>query len=213
MSAITSSARAAAAVTHLPARSMGAVALVACMAIVSGQALAEAPTAPPATTSRGGASVKQIFRSGTTATGQPIVLPQENAQVAVSRYEIPPGAVLPVHKHPFPRYAYVLAGNLRVTTGDGSRSFTYGPGDFVVEMLDAWHSGEAIGPETVKLLVIDQVEGNAGNVILKDHAEAPPRTRPSQAAAAQPPGTATPGASPATTTAQASATQVSAPAR
>ena len=48
----------------------------------------------------------------------------KDAQVVVSSYEIAPGAVLPVHKHPFPRYAYVQAGHLRVTNNDTRTGFT-----------------------------------------------------------------------------------------
>src|SRR4051812_47626068 len=48
----------------------------------------------------------------TTASGQPITLPRKNVQVVVSTYDIAAGATLPVHRHPFPRYAYVEAGTL-----------------------------------------------------------------------------------------------------
>lgn len=111
--------------------------------------------------------VTKLFSGTTTALGQPLRLPEGTSEVTVLSYEIPPGAALPVHKHPYPRYAYVLAGRLKVTTGDGIKSFEYGPGDFVVEMLDAWHSGETVGRETVKLLVIDQAPPATSNTILK----------------------------------------------
>jgi quercetin dioxygenase-like cupin family protein len=61
----------------------------------------------------------------------------------------------------------VLQGRLKVSTGDGSRSFEYGPGDVIVEMLDAWHYGETLGSETVKLLVIDQTPPGETNTVLK----------------------------------------------
>ena len=59
--------------------------------------------------------VKPVLSTTVTSSGQPIVLPQKDAQVIVSTYEIPPGAVLPKHKHPFPRYGYVQAGTIEVT--------------------------------------------------------------------------------------------------
>lgn len=111
--------------------------------------------------------VTKLFSGTTTALGQQIRLPEGAAEVTVLSYEIPPGAVLPVHKHPYPRYAYVLGGRLNVTTGDGIKSFEYGPGDFIVEMLDAWHSGQTVGRETVRLLVIDQAPPGTANTILK----------------------------------------------
>ncbi|WP_245870470.1 cupin domain-containing protein [Teichococcus rhizosphaerae] len=107
----------------------------------------------------------EIHRGGTTALGQKLRFPQKEGVLAASIYEIPPGARLPVHRHPQQRFAYVLAGRLRVSTPEG-RSWEYGPGEVVVEMLDHWHSGETIGAETVRLLVVDQTEGDTGNVEL-----------------------------------------------
>jgi quercetin dioxygenase-like cupin family protein len=111
-------------------------------------------------------TVTPVMSARTTATGQPIVLPKENPEVQVSIFEIPVGAVLPVHKHPFPRYAYVLAGKLRVSDKDNVRTFDYAAGDFLIEMVDTWHYGTNVGTEPVRLLVIDQVEAGAQNTIL-----------------------------------------------
>jgi quercetin dioxygenase-like cupin family protein len=102
--------------------------------------------------------VTPIMTTMTTATGQPIVLPKGNAEVRVSMYDIAVGARLAVHKHPFHRYAYVLAGTLRVADKDNVQTFVYSAGDFLIEMVDTWHYGEVIGTEPVRLLVIDQVE-------------------------------------------------------
>ena len=112
-------------------------------------------------------SVRPIAALTTTAAGQPIVLPQKDAQVLVSTYEIAPGAVLPVHKHPYPRYAFVQAGTLRVTNADTGKVDDYKPGDFIAEMVEHWHSGTATGTEPVKLLVIDIVEKGKANTVLR----------------------------------------------
>jgi quercetin dioxygenase-like cupin family protein len=110
--------------------------------------------------------VTPILSTTVTASGQPIVLPQKDAQVVVSIFDIPPGATLPVHRHPFPRYAYVLAGTIRVTSKEGGRSTDYAPGSFIVEMVGQWHYGTNRGKEPAKLLVIDQVEKGASNTEL-----------------------------------------------
>ncbi|MBL8581274.1 MAG: cupin domain-containing protein [Rhizobiaceae bacterium] len=102
-----------------------------------------------------------------TATGQPILLPQKNVQVVVSSFEIPVGAKLPVHKHPFARYAYVEAGTLEVTAVESGKSNVYKAGDFIVEMIDQWHRAANIGSDAVKLIVIDQIEAGAQNTILQ----------------------------------------------
>lgn len=109
--------------------------------------------------------VTPLMSSMTTATGQPILLPQGKAEVRVFMYEIAVGARLAVHKHPFHRYAYVLAGRLRVSDQDNVRAFDYAAGDFLIEMVDTWHYGEVIGDEPVRLLVIDQVEPGEQNTI------------------------------------------------
>lgn len=112
--------------------------------------------------------VTPLASTTTTASGQPIVLPQKDVQVLVSSYEIPAGATLPVHKHPFPRYAYVLAGNLKVTNTDTGKSTTYKAGDFIAEMIGQWHQAVNVGADPVKLLVIDQVEKGVANTVLRN---------------------------------------------
>ena len=112
-------------------------------------------------------AVTQILSTTVTSSGQPIVLPQKDAQIVVSTYEVIPGATLPVHKHPYPRYAYVLSGNLRVTNRETGHSDTYKPGDFILEAVGQWHTGANIGDEPLKLLVIDMVEKGQTNTVLQ----------------------------------------------
>ncbi|MBZ9765596.1 MULTISPECIES: cupin domain-containing protein [unclassified Mesorhizobium] len=111
--------------------------------------------------------VTPLAAKTTTASGQPITLPQKNVEVQVSSYQIAPGATLPVHKHPFPRYAYVEQGTLRVANVETGAANIYKTGDFIVEMIGQWHQATNIGTDPVKLLVIDQVEQGAKNTILK----------------------------------------------
>lgn len=112
-------------------------------------------------------TVTPVARATQTIADQPIVLPQKDVEVVVSTYEIAPGAALPVHKHQYQRYAYVLAGTLIVSNVESGKDLTFKPGEFIVESLDSWHKGASIGTETVKLLVIDQVEKGAAVVTLR----------------------------------------------
>jgi len=112
--------------------------------------------------------VTPILSTSTTATGQPIVLPSQHAHVLVWIYDIAPGATLPEHKHPHPRYAYVLAGTLRITESQAGRSLVYRPGDFIVEAIGQWQQAESLNNEPVKLLVIDQVPGDVPNTVLPE---------------------------------------------
>lgn len=109
--------------------------------------------------------VKQILATATTASGQPIAVPP-SPEVVVSTYEIPAGASLPFHKHPYQRYAYVMAGDLSVTNRDTNETYHYKAGNFIVEVLDQWHMGRNEGKTPVKLLVIDQVDPGKSNVEL-----------------------------------------------
>ncbi|HEX7790096.1 MAG TPA: cupin domain-containing protein [Afipia sp.] len=111
--------------------------------------------------------VKPVLSATTTSSGQPIVLPQKDVQVIVSTYEIAPGAVLPKHKHPFPRYAFVQAGTIEVTNVDTGKTETFKTGDFILEAVDQWHFGANKGEVPVKLLVIDMVEKGQGNTVLQ----------------------------------------------
>ena len=108
--------------------------------------------------------VTPVAKVTTTISGQPIVLPTNNPQVTVSIYEIAPGASLPQHKHLYPRYGYVLSGQLRVTNVDTGKVSDFSAGGFLVEALNQWHSGQNPGTEPLKLLVIDQAPAGINNV-------------------------------------------------
>ncbi|MGJ4944216.1 cupin domain-containing protein [Bradyrhizobium sp. HKCCYLS1011] len=121
----------------------------------------------PALTAVAPVTVTQILSTLETASGQPIVMPQKDAQIVVSTFEIAPGAKLPEHKHPYPRYGYVLDGTLRVTNTELNKTETYGFGSFIVEAVGQWHKAENVGPVPIKLLVIDVMEKGANNTVLK----------------------------------------------
>jgi quercetin dioxygenase-like cupin family protein len=111
--------------------------------------------------------VTPVATTAVTASGQPITLPQGNVQVAVSTYDIAANARLPEHKHPFPRYGYVLSGTLRVTNTETGKSDVYKAGDFIVEAVGQWHQAANEGAEQVKLLVIDMIEKGESNVVVR----------------------------------------------
>jgi quercetin dioxygenase-like cupin family protein len=108
-----------------------------------------------------------VLSTSVTSSGQKIVLPQKDARISVSLYDVAAGAVLPEHKHPFPRYGYVLSGTLQVTNTETGKIEDYKPGDFIVESVDQWHKGANIGREPLKLLVIDMTEGEVANTVVK----------------------------------------------
>jgi hypothetical protein len=46
-----------------------------------------------------------------------------------------PGATLQAHNHPYPRYVYVLSGNLQVNNIETGQTDTYKPGNFILESV------------------------------------------------------------------------------
>lgn len=137
---------------------MKPIALIAALALA---ACASASAQEAAVTTR-------LTSAVATNSGQPIALPQGPVQVSVSRVVIPAGSKLPVHKHPYPRYAYVEAGRIRVTNVDTGGEIEFAPGGFIVEAIGQWHTGLALGPEDVRLLVIDQHPPGEATTIRRD---------------------------------------------
>ena len=129
-------------------------------ALASLTALAYADGVPKVTS-------QPIFSSTTTVTNQQITVP-EHPRVTAVVATFAPGAALPVHKHLYPHYVYVMEGTLTVTNEETGKSFDVHPGEFFAEMQDTWHYGKNNGKVPVKLLVVDQVPpGVTGNVVLK----------------------------------------------
>lgn len=109
--------------------------------------------------------VTPVLTTTKTATGQPLVLPNQNPQVIVTTMEIAAGAKLARHMHPFARYAYVLQGEVTVEYEGGQRQ-TFRTGEFIVEAIGVWHFGTNTGTVPLRLLVIDQVEAGKSNTTL-----------------------------------------------
>lgn len=108
-----------------------------------------------------------IGRMRTTDTGQELNVPA-HPTVIVSQTTMVPGARTPTHKHPYPRYVYVLDGTLTVVDVATERTFEVRKGGFLMEMIDTWHYGENRGTVPVKLIAIDQVpEGTRNNIVVK----------------------------------------------
>lgn len=107
--------------------------------------------------------VKPIISTTITASGQVLLFPKEPGRVIAGEYIIAPGAVLPLHQHPYPRFAYVLQGELEVENRDTNQIYHYKPGEVVVEMIGQRHLGRNKGDEPVRLIVFDVTPANVEN--------------------------------------------------
>lgn len=130
--------------------------------LVAACASAQTAPAPPA---QQGATVTPAGRSAQTATGQKLAMPPDPFESAISVSELPPGGLLPMHKHPWPRYVYVDRGRISVRYEASGLVREFGAGEGIVEAIDEWHEGRVIGAEPVRLIVFDQVPPGQTNVV------------------------------------------------
>ena len=114
------------------------------------------------------ATVGRLASTTTTSSGQPIALPQGPVQVTATITEIGPGTTTPVHKHPFPRYGYVMAGRLEVTNLATGAVKVFETGQFVVDPVNQWHQGRALDGKPVRLLIIDQTPPDQPNMVVRE---------------------------------------------
>lgn len=126
--------------------------------LAAGAAVAQQAAPTPAPTSI------VLSRTSTTITGQPLALPRP-LEVVISVTEIPAGGVLPMHRHPWPRYAYVERGRLQVSYVEARLVREFGPGEAVIEAVDQWHEGRVIGNEPVRVVTIDHVPPGRINLV------------------------------------------------
>lgn len=125
--------------------------------LFAGAGAVPAQTPPPPTSTI-------LNRASTTITGQPLTAPAAPFEVVISRTELPLGGLLPMHRHPWPRYAIVEQGRLRVRYEEAGLERVFGPGEAVIEAIGQWHEGAVVGTEPVRLIVIDHVPPGATNM-------------------------------------------------
>lgn len=112
-----------------------------------------------------GVTAQILKKTSVTGNNDKIVYPvTDKAEVTAMTVDLAPGAETGWHKHPVPVYAYVVAGELSVELGDGSR-LSFASGDAIIEVVNTWHNGKNSGQVPVQLAVFSLgIEGMA-NVI------------------------------------------------
>lgn len=113
------------------------------------------------------ATVTPILRSRQTVSGQPLKLPQGEAEIAAAAVEIPAGGALPIHQHPWSRFVYVERRSLRVINHDTGAAMDFEAGQVVPEVVAQWHEAKALGASAVRLIVIDLVPPGVNNTVMK----------------------------------------------
>jgi quercetin dioxygenase-like cupin family protein len=109
----------------------------------------------------------------TTWTQQPIQWPADCAAV-FSRLTIAPGTSLPVHRHPYPRYGWLVQGEIEVVQPETGRRRILKAGEVIAESIGEWHFGQTLGKEPVIFTLLDIVpRGTASNTVVRGSGEHP----------------------------------------
>lgn len=85
--------------------------------------------------------------------------PATTPQISVLRIEVPPGAQLPLHRHPVINAGYVISGELTVIT-EQNETLHLKAGEAVVEVVNQWHRGRNEG--SVPAVVVVFYAGGPG---------------------------------------------------
>lgn len=99
--------------------------------------------------------VNSILVATKTGAGDPVAYPkpEEGAgEITVAEVLLQPGASTGWHIHAYPVYAYVAAGRLAVSYGNGTMR-VFSPGEAIIEAVGMPHEGTAQPGETVRLIV------------------------------------------------------------
>ena len=100
------------------------------------------------------------------------VYPQGPAEITIVKVTLPPGAALPMHKHPVITGGYVLSGQLTVHTEAG-QAIHLKAGDPLLEVVNTWHYGANDGDDATTLVVFYVGTPGQPVTVLKPAAESP----------------------------------------
>lgn len=129
----------------------------------------------------------QVAQGGLTATstllletsvhgdGVPIVYPKGTPFVTVRITEVPPGVIIPKHRHQIPLIVYMLEGDLTLHIDNGTVRVAK-QGEAFIEAWN-WHYGENATDKTVRLLAV--YPGEVGTPLsIRPPAEPSPVSQP-----------------------------------
>lgn len=112
--------------------------------------------------------VTPLLKTTSSWDGRQIVYPEGQGQVTSLIVEIVADGETGWHEHPVPSFAYILEGDLEVTTKDGGVKVLK-PGDALAEVVNTFHNGRALHGKPVKLVVF--YAGVVGKALTIAHPE------------------------------------------
>jgi quercetin dioxygenase-like cupin family protein len=100
-----------------------------------------------------GITTAVLAKSGSSWDGTPLpAYPAGKPEITILRITIPPGAALPMHKHPVINAGMLLSGELTVHTED-NKTLNLTAGEGLVEVVSKWHDGKNTGKRPAVILV------------------------------------------------------------
>jgi quercetin dioxygenase-like cupin family protein len=100
-----------------------------------------------------GLEVHVLSKTGSSWDGRPLPdYARGKPEITILRIKIPPGARLPLHKHPVISAGVLLSGELTVVTEDGRRLHLRA-GEGLIEVVNMWHYGKNEGKEPAEIIV------------------------------------------------------------
>ena len=100
-----------------------------------------------------GVEVNVLSKSGSSWDGSVLpVYTNGKPEITILRIIIPPGALLPLHKHPVINAGVLLRGELTVVTED-RRTLHLKAGEAIVEVVNTLHSGKNEGDKPAEIIV------------------------------------------------------------
>ncbi len=109
---------------------------------------------------------KEILRTATTVSGQPLKIAQGRPELVASASDFAPNGRTPVHQHLWSRFVYIERGSLKVTYFARHRTDEFKAGQAFAEAAGEWHQGQA-GPQGARLVVFDLVPPGVKNVVTR----------------------------------------------
>ena len=128
----------------------------------------------PATAASPSPTITPVIRTDRTVSGQPLRLPQGPAEFVGAVVDIPVGATIPLHQHPWSRFAYIERGTIRVVNRDTGAVLEFKAGQMAAESVGQWHEASVVGSEPVRLIIFEIVPPGVVNGVYPGGA-APPR--------------------------------------
>jgi len=107
--------------------------------------------------------VSILAKTGLSWNGTPLPLYRAHKpEITILKITIPPGIILPVHRHPVINAGYMVRGELSVYTENGSKLLLK-EGDAIIEVVDKWHYGKNEG--SVPAIIVIFYAGYEGEPI------------------------------------------------